>query len=50
VLTDTTTAAAAYVAMTRGRKSNTAHLVAADLDDALEDRELLGRQLSGEIR
>ena len=29
-----TGAAAAYVAMTRGRESNTAHLVAADLDDA----------------
>ena len=36
VLTDTTTAAAAYVAMTRGREANTAHLVAADLDDARE--------------
>jgi hypothetical protein len=36
VLTDTITAAAAYVAMTRGRRSNTAHLVAADLDDARE--------------
>jgi exodeoxyribonuclease V alpha subunit len=36
VMTDTTTAAAAYVAMTRGRQSNTAHLVAEDLDDARE--------------
>jgi hypothetical protein len=36
VLTETTTAAAGYVAMTRGRLSNTAHLVAADLDDARE--------------
>jgi hypothetical protein len=34
VLTETTTAAAGYVAMTRGREANTAHLVAADLDDA----------------
>jgi exodeoxyribonuclease V alpha subunit len=31
---DTTCAAAAYVAMTRGRASNTAHLVAESLDDA----------------
>ena len=36
VMTDTTTAAAAYVAMTRGRQANTAHLVAEDLDDARE--------------
>jgi exodeoxyribonuclease V alpha subunit len=36
VLTDTTTGAAGYVAMTRGHVSNTAHLVAADLDDARE--------------
>jgi exodeoxyribonuclease V alpha subunit len=36
VVTDTTTAAAAYVAMTRGRRSNTAHLVAEHLDDARE--------------
>jgi exodeoxyribonuclease V alpha subunit len=37
VLTDTTTtAAAAYVAMTRGHQANTAHLVAADVDDARE--------------
>jgi conjugative relaxase-like TrwC/TraI family protein len=34
ILTDNTTAASAYVAMTRGRHTNTAHLVAADLDDA----------------
>ena len=33
-LTEHTAAAAAYVAMTRGRESNTAHLVAVDLDDA----------------
>jgi len=33
-LDETTGAAAAYVAMTRGRDSNTAHLVAADLDEA----------------
>lgn len=33
-LTETTGAAAAYVAMTRGRESNTAHLVAETLDDA----------------
>jgi ATP-dependent exoDNAse (exonuclease V) alpha subunit len=33
-LTDTTGAAAAYVAMTRGRDSNTAHLVAESVDDA----------------
>lgn len=31
---DTTGAAAAYVSMTRGRHSNTAHLVADDLDEA----------------
>ena len=31
---DTTGAAAAYVAMTRGRNGNTAHLVAEDLQDA----------------
>jgi exodeoxyribonuclease V alpha subunit len=31
-----TTAASAYVAMTRGRESNTTHLVAADIDDARE--------------
>jgi exodeoxyribonuclease V alpha subunit len=31
---DTTGAAAAYVAMTRGRESNTAHLVAESVDDA----------------
>jgi exodeoxyribonuclease V alpha subunit len=36
VLTDHTSAAAAYVAMTRGRHANTAHLVAADMDDARE--------------
>lgn len=33
-LDDTTGAAAAYVAMTRGRESNTAHLVAETLEDA----------------
>jgi exodeoxyribonuclease V alpha subunit len=33
-LGDTTGAAAAYVAMTRGRHTNTAHLVAEDLDTA----------------
>ena len=33
-LTDSTGAASAYVAMTRGRASNTAHLVAETLDDA----------------
>jgi hypothetical protein len=33
-LGETTGAAAAYVAMTRGRESNTAHLVAESLDDA----------------
>jgi len=33
-ITDTTGAAVAYVAMTRGRHSNTAHLVADNLDDA----------------
>lgn len=33
-LGDTTGAAAAYVAMTRGRESNTAHLVAETLEDA----------------
>jgi exodeoxyribonuclease V alpha subunit len=36
VLTDTTTAAATYVAMTRGHEANTAHLVADDVDDARE--------------
>jgi conjugative relaxase-like TrwC/TraI family protein len=34
VIGEHTGAAAAYVAMTRGRDSNTAHLVAEDLDDA----------------
>jgi exodeoxyribonuclease V alpha subunit len=33
---DQTGAAAAYVAMTRGREHNTAHLVAEDLEDALK--------------
>lgn len=33
-LGDSTTAASAYVAMTRGRKSNVAHLVAESADDA----------------
>jgi conjugative relaxase-like TrwC/TraI family protein len=33
-LSDTTGAAAAYVAMTRGRESNTAHLVAESIEDA----------------
>ena len=33
-LSDTTGAAAAYVAMTRGRESNTAHLVAESVDEA----------------
>ena len=33
-INDTTGAAAAYVAMTRGRHSNTAHLVADNLDEA----------------
>jgi ATP-dependent exoDNAse (exonuclease V) alpha subunit len=36
VIGEHTGAAAAYVAMTRGRDSNTAHLVAEDLDDARE--------------
>jgi exodeoxyribonuclease V alpha subunit len=36
VLGDHTGAAAAYVGMTRGRSANTAHLVAADVDDARE--------------
>jgi exodeoxyribonuclease V alpha subunit len=31
---DSTGAASAYVAMTRGRQSNTAHLVASSVDDA----------------
>ena len=34
LLGEHTSAAAAYVAMTRGREDNTAHLVAEDLDDA----------------
>jgi hypothetical protein len=33
-LSETTGAAAAYVAMTRGRESNTAHLVAESVDEA----------------
>jgi hypothetical protein len=33
-LSDTTGAAAAYVAMTRGREANTAHLVAESIEDA----------------
>ncbi|MCF6506116.1 TrwC relaxase [Blastococcus sp. MG754426] len=36
VLGDHTGAAAAYVGMTRGRSANTAHLVAADVDEARE--------------
>jgi hypothetical protein len=36
VIGDYTTAASAYVGMTRGRERNTAHVVAADLDDARE--------------
>jgi thymidine kinase len=56
VLTETTTAAAGYVAMTRGREANTAHLVAADLDDAREqwiaafgrDRADLGPAAAGQ--
>jgi hypothetical protein len=36
VVTDDTTAASAYVAMTRGRQNNTAHLVADNVDDARE--------------
>ncbi len=34
LLGEHTSAAAAYVAMTRGRENNVAHLVAEDLDDA----------------
>jgi len=56
VLTDTTTAAAAYVAMTRGHQANTAHLVAANLDDACDqwiaafcrDRADLGPAAAGQ--
>jgi hypothetical protein len=56
VLTETTTAAAGYVAMTRGRASNTAHLVAANVDDAREqwiaafgrDRADLGPAAAGQ--
>jgi exodeoxyribonuclease V alpha subunit len=56
VLTETTTAAASYVAMTRGREANTTHVVAADLDDAREqwiaafgrDRADLGPAAAGE--
>ncbi len=33
-VSNTTGAASAYVAMTRGRESNTAHLVAESVDDA----------------
>ena len=36
VVSESTGAAAAYVGMTRGRQSNTAHLVAADLAEARE--------------
>jgi len=36
-ISDTTGAAAAYVAMTRGRHGNTAHLVADNLDDAKKE-------------
>ena len=36
VVSEHTTAASAYVGMTRGRDRDTAHLVAADLDDARE--------------
>jgi exodeoxyribonuclease V alpha subunit len=41
---DTTGAAAAYVAMTRGRTSNTAHLVAQSLEDARQQwTDVFGR-------
>jgi exodeoxyribonuclease V alpha subunit len=41
---DTTGAAAAYVAMTRGRTSNTAHLVAESLEDARQQwTDVFGR-------
>jgi len=36
VIGEHTGAAAAYVGMTRGRRANTAHLIAADLDEARE--------------
>ena len=36
LISETTGAAAAYVAMTRGRQSNTAHLVAESVDEARE--------------
>ncbi len=36
LLGEHTSAAAAYVALTRGRHANTAHLIATDLDDARE--------------
>jgi exodeoxyribonuclease V alpha subunit len=36
VLGEHTTAASTYVAMTRGRESNTTHVVAADIEDARE--------------
>jgi hypothetical protein len=36
VIGESTGAASAYVGMTRGREANTAHLVAADLEDARE--------------
>jgi len=46
LLGEHTTAAATYVAMTRGREDNVAHLVAENLDDALpllrQPRRLLG--------
>jgi hypothetical protein len=41
VLADHTSAAAAYVAMTRGRASNTAHLVADSIADARQAWELV---------
>lgn len=41
VLGEHTGAASAYVAMTRGRQSNTAHLVAEDLDDARQQWALV---------
>ncbi|MFC7494407.1 MULTISPECIES: MobF family relaxase [unclassified Nocardioides] len=46
-ISDTTGAAAAYVAMTRGRQSNIAHLVAENIDDARQQwTEVFGRDLA----
>lgn len=55
LISDTTTAAGLYVGMTRGRHTNTAHLIADSVDDArrqwvdAQDRDRADRGLAHEI-